>query len=145
MLIKEIMTKEVVTVEPETSLKDLVEVFKKNRFRGVPVVTQKGLLVGVITLTDVLRLLRDINYWGKVEKLAPEIAVRQAFIREKESATVGEKMTRSIMTVSENDTVDYLVDLMTSRNIHTIPVVKDGILVGVVGATDIVYASFFGV
>lgn len=142
MLVKEIMTHDVVTVKPETTLKELAKVIKEHQINGVPVVTADGALAGVITMTDLLKILKDINYWDSIEKIKPGIGVKEAFIREKEQATVGKKMTRQVSTVCEDDSVDHVVDLMCKHNIHTIPVVKDNKLVGIIGATDIINVSF---
>jgi len=142
MLVKEIMTKEVVTVRPEAPLKELAGIIKKHQINGMPVVSEDGTLVGIITMTDLLKILKDINYWDSIEKIKPGIGVKEAFMREKEKATVAKKMTTHVTTVSENDSIEHVVDLMCKHNIHTIPVVKDGKLVGIVGATDIVSVSF---
>lgn len=142
MLVKDIMTSDVVTVKPDTSLKELAGILKKHRINGVPVVNEDGSVEGVITMTDLLKILKDINYWDNIEKLKPGIGVKDAFLREKEHATVAKKMTRQVSTISENDSVEHAVDLMFRQNIHTIPVVKDDKLIGVIGETDIVSASF---
>ncbi len=82
------------------------------------------------------------NYWDTIEKIKPGIGVKEAFVREKEKATVGKKMTKQVTTVLENDSVEHVVDLMCKHNIHTIPVIKDNKLIGIVGASDIVNVSF---
>jgi CBS domain-containing protein len=142
MLVKEIMTSDVVTVKPDTTLKELANILKEHRINGVPVVNKDGILVGIITMTDLLKILKDINYWDYIEKAKPGLGVKEALIREKEGATVSKKMTRQVSTVLENDSVDHVVDLMCKHNIHTIPVVEDSKLIGIVGAMDIVNASF---
>jgi len=142
MLVKEIMTKEVVTVRPEATLKELSGIIKKHQINGVPVVTEDGTLTGIITMTDLLKILKDINYWDSIEKIKPGIGVKEAFLKEKEKATVSKKMTTHVTTVSQDDTVEHVVDLMCRHNIHTIPVVKENKMIGVVGATDIIGISF---
>ena len=142
MLVKEIMTKDVVTVRPDAPLKELAKILKKHQINGVPVVSADGTLAGIITMTDLLKILKDINYWDSIEKIKPGIGVKEAFMREKEKATVARKMTTQVTTVSEDDSVEHVVDLMCKHNIHTIPVVKDDKLIGVVGATDIISVSF---
>lgn len=144
MLVKEIMTRNVVTVHPEATLKELVKILKEHRINGVPVAIKDGTLVGVITMTDLLRILKDINYWDAIEKLKPGLGIKEAFASEKEKSTVAKKMTKQVNTVTEDDSVDHVLDLMCKHNIHTIPVVKDGKLIGIVGATDVVSACFLG-
>lgn len=142
MLVKEIMTKKIITVNPDMTLKKLVKVLTEHRINGVPVVSADGTLAGVITMTDLLKILKDINYWDNIEKVKPGIGLKEAFIQEKECSTVGKKMTEQISTVSENDSIDRVVDLMCKHNIHTIPVVKDNKLIGIIGAADIAKACF---
>lgn len=142
MLVKEIMTKDVVTVMPDISLKELAGVLAKHRINGVPVVSRNGTLVGVITMTDLLKILRDINYWDNVEKVEPGIGVKEALLKEKEHATVEKKMTTAIITVSEEDDIERVMELMCTHKIHTIPVTRESKLIGVIGATDILKASF---
>jgi len=136
------MTKEVITVKPEDTLAQVVRLLKQYRINGVPVVAQGGVLVGIITMSDLLRLLRDINYWDKVEQVRPGLSIKDAFLKDKEQAIVEKKMTHGVITVTENETVERVTDLMSTRNIHTIPVMRDDKLVGIIGAMDIVSLNF---
>ena len=142
MKIKDIMTRNVISITPEASLKELATLIKQYRINGVPVVTKEGALVGVVTMTDILKILRDIYYWAELENVKPGLGVKDALMAEKEKATVGTKMTTGVRTVKEDDSVEDVLKLMCKHNIHTIPVTKDGKLIGIVGVTDIVYAVF---
>jgi CBS domain-containing protein len=138
MKVKDIMTKNVITVKPETTLKELAKIIKTHRINGVPVVDEGDTLVGIVTMTDMLKILRDIYYWAEIEKAKPGLGVKDALIEEKNNATVQTKMTTGVYTVSEEESVEDVVEIMCKRNIHTIPVVKEKKLIGVIGATDIV-------
>jgi len=142
MLVKDIMTREVVTVRPDITLKELAKILKDNRIKGVPVIDKDDNLIGIITMTDLLKILRDINYWSNIEKVKPGIGIKEGLIKEKDSLVVEQKMAKGVKTVSEDDTIERVVDLMCTHNIHTIPVVKNNKLIGVIGVTDIVGASF---
>jgi CBS domain-containing protein len=142
MKIKDIMTKNIISITPEASLKELATLIKQHRINGVPVVTKEGALVGIVTMTDILKILRDIYYWAELENVKPGLGVKDALMAEKEKATVGTKMTTGVRTAKEDDTVEDILKLMCKYNIHTIPVVKDDKLVGIVGVTDIVYTVF---
>ena len=139
MKVKEVMTKNVITIKPETSLKEFASLIKEHRINGAPVVDEAGKLVGVVTMTDMLKILHDIYYWDEIEKVKPGIGIKDALIKEKDTATVGSKMTTAIRTVNEDDAVEDVLKIMCKHNIHTIPVVKDKKLVGIIGATDIVH------
>ncbi|MBU1852864.1 MAG: CBS domain-containing protein [Candidatus Omnitrophica bacterium] len=138
MKVKDIMTKDVITVTHKTSLKELVSILKEKRIHGVPVVGEDGVLVGVITLTDMLKILQRIVYWEDIEQLKPGIGIKDALVRQKEDTSVGKNMTTSVNTVTEDEPVEKVLELMCRHNIHTIPVVKENKLVGIIGATDIV-------
>ena len=142
MKIKDIMTRNIISITPEASLKELAALIKQHRINGVPVVTKEGALVGIVTMTDILKILRDIYYWAELENVKPGLGVKDALMAEKEKATVETKMTTGVRTVKEDDTVEDILKIMCKHNIHTIPVTKDGKLIGIVGVTDIVYAIF---
>ena len=57
MKVKEIMAKNVITISPKASLKELAILIKEHRINGVPVVDEEGALVGVVTMTDILKIL----------------------------------------------------------------------------------------
>ena len=139
MKVKDIMAKNVITISPKASLKELAILIKKHRINGVPVVNEEGILVGVVTMTDILKILHNIYYWAELEKVKPGLGVKDALEEEKEKATVGEKMSTSLRTLKEDDDVEKALKLMCKYNIHTIPVTKDKKLIGVIGATDIVH------
>ena len=142
MKIKDIMTRNIISITPEASLKELAALIKQHRINGVPVVTKEGALVGIVTMTDILKILRDIYYWAELENVKPGLGVKDALMAEKEKATVETKMTTGVRTVKEDDSVEDILKIMCKHNIHTIPVTKDGKLIGIVGVTDIVYAIF---
>jgi len=70
MLVKEIMTREVITVSPDDSLKNVGEILKEKRISGLPVVKDEK-IVGIITLTDMLKVLERIYKWKELEKREP--------------------------------------------------------------------------
>ena len=139
MKVKDIMTTNVITVTPETKLKEVAKIIKGHRINGLPVLNEAREVVGIITITDLLRLLRDIHYWERVEKENPEVRIiKDILVKEKNESTVNMKMTKMIWTVDEDSELDDVLELMYKYDIHTIPVTKDHKLVGIIGATDIV-------
>ena len=141
MQVKEIMTKNVITVTAQAKLKEVARIFKEHRINGVPVVNKKNEVIGIITLTDMLKMLKDIHLLNKEENNASEtLEMKECLIEEKENATVNMKMSNQVWSVEEDADIDYVLELMCEHNIHTIPVLKNRILVGIIGATDIVDA-----
>ncbi|MCU0666872.1 MAG: CBS domain-containing protein [Candidatus Omnitrophica bacterium] len=145
MLVKEIMTRDVITVTQKTTLKELAKVINSNRINGAPVVDEiDGTLIGVITMTDLLRMLKHICFWDEIgardnsQAGVLGVDIKDALLKEKDKAVVGAKMTKVVHTVEEDDSVDEVLAMMCRYNIHTIPVVKNHKVVGIIGATDIV-------
>jgi len=141
MLVKEIMTREVITVSPDDSLKNVGEILKEKRISGLPVVKDEK-IVGIITLTDMLKVLERIYKWKELEKREPGLALSEMFEKEKVDAKVKDFMSKEVLTLNENDTIEEVMKLMFARGIHTLPVVKEDKLVGIVGKRDLVYACF---
>ena len=141
MTVKEIMTKEVITVSPGASLKEIGEILKEKRISGVPVV-EEGKILGVITLTDLLRILNHIYEWKNLESKMKELNLSEMFEEEKLKSKASDLMSRDVFTLNEDDSLDEVMRLMFAKKIHTLPVVKDGALIGIVGKRDLIYACF---
>lgn len=142
MLVKNIMTSNVITITPESSIKEVGRILKEKRISGLPVVDNDGELVGIITLTDMFKILGQIYHWRKIETKAPELKISEMFEKEKEEAKVSIYMTKAVFTVEEDEPIEAVMDLMFERNVHTIPVTKKGKIVGVVGRRDLMYSCF---
>jgi CBS domain-containing protein len=108
----------VATIEPNSTVHDLVVTLGERNI-GAAVVTDGGQLVGIVSERDIVRRLR--------ERGADLLA-----------ATVGEIMTRDVLTCAPDDTVDGLAEIMTQRRIRHMPVQRDGELVGIVSIGDVV-------
>jgi CBS domain-containing protein/anti-sigma regulatory factor (Ser/Thr protein kinase) len=113
--IERVMRKAVITVSPETSMMELKEVLRINRISGVPVL-EKGHLVGVISIEDLIKALEK----GEIE------------------APVGEKMTRRPITVRDKDSVVEAVKKFAQYRVGRLLVVNgQGDLVGILTGGDI--------
>ena len=117
MKVSAVMTREVVTVTPQTSLGELREVLRSKRISGTPVIS-KGELVGIISIEDFINWLA-----GGVE-----------------DATVGDLMTREVMTIYEDEPLVHVVSRLDRYGYGRLPVVErgGGRLVGVVSKGDII-------
>jgi CBS domain-containing protein len=139
---KEIMTKEVITVGPETNIVEAVQLLLEKRVNGLPVVDGQGRVKGIICQSDLI---------AQQEKfpIPPFIALLDGFIPlasyknlEKEvkkiaAVSVEEAMTLNPVTVGPDTGLEEIATLMVSKNIHTLPVVEQGKLVGIIGNEDI--------
>jgi len=118
VLVRDVMTKDVKTVEPDSSIKEVVAAM--NRFNiGSIVVVQGDRPVGVISERDILRRVVE-------PCLSPE------------TLTAGQVMTSPVHTVSESTSLDEVAKLMVEKKVRKIPVMDKEKLVGIVTFTDIV-------
>jgi len=139
---KDIMTHAPFTVGPDEEVAQAARIMLDKRVNGLPVVDDEQRLVGIITQSDlvtqqkrlplpsVFTLLDGFIPLGSSEKLEREMEKIAAL-------TVAQAMTPDPVTVTPDTPLDELATLMVERKFHTLPVVDDARLVGVVGKEDI--------
>ena len=142
MLVKEIMTKNVISVSPNTPLKEVGRILKEKRISGIPVVDDDGNIAGIITVTDILKMLQEIYQWQELEKSTTGLNISDLVGREELNKKVKDVMTKNVYTLDENKNISEVMRLMFTNKIHTIPITKDDKLVGIIGKRDLVFASF---
>jgi CBS domain-containing protein len=142
---RDIMTKEVLTVTPETSIADLSKILENRQIGGVPVVEKGGRLVGVITQSDLVERARDLELPPAINILdfhfylqIPSHLLQR--VEKMLGTTVGDCMTSDPVTVAPDTPVSRIAALMAKQKVHTIPVLKGGAIVGVIGKMDLVRA-----
>jgi CBS domain-containing protein len=138
MKIRELMTTDVVTVTPKTSLKEAAGLLVKHGISGVPVVDD-GAVVGVFSEADVL--LKE-GREGRHEGLLGWLFESDSALEHKlEAKTVGEAMTTPPITIGPDVPVHKAASRMVDDAINRLPVVEpDGKLVGIVTRADLVRA-----
>lgn len=120
MRAKDVMSDAILSVSADASVLEAAELLINCRVSAMPVVSEDGTMVGIVSEADVIGDTQD--YVGK--NGAP---VRR----------VAEVMTRDVITAPEDAPLDQLAGLMKSRNIKRIPILKDGAIVGIVARVDI--------
>jgi CBS domain-containing protein len=138
----QIMTKKVITVDTGTSIVDAAKIMLENHVSGLPVIDEKGNLVGVISQGDFIRRAeigtqRKRGRWLKF-LLGPG-AVASDFVRES-GHKVGEIMTLDPCTVTESATLEDVVQLMEHNNVKRLPVMRGDQLVGIVTRSNLLQA-----
>jgi len=142
---RDIMTTEVLTVSPETSIADLSKTLENRRIGGVPVVDKDGRLVGVITQSDLVERARDLELPPAINILDFHFYFESpshllARVEKMLGTMVGDCMTPNPITVAPDTPVAQIAALMAKQKVHTIPVLKGGKIVGVIGKLDLVRA-----
>jgi CBS-domain-containing membrane protein len=137
------MTREVVTAGPEDSVEDLARLLAERRISGVPVVDDQGRVLGVATQSDLLKRTREptlpvaLNILDLHLFLETPGRFRQR-LEKLLGNTVRQVMSSPPVTVSPDTPVSELARLMEDKGIHTLPVVEEGRLVGIVGKLDLI-------
>ena len=139
---KDIMTVDVITVKPETTVEELARLLIEHKISGVPVVGEDNQLIGVVTENDLIKknarlhiptIIRLFDAYfllnsGKVEDE----------IKKMVAGTVDEICNKEIVSLTEETTLEEIATIMSEKNIHLLPVLRDGVVVGIVGKADIV-------
>ena len=139
---KDIMTREVITITPETEIAHVAELLLKNRINGVPVVNAEGNWVGILCQSDLIAQQKNIPIPSLFTLLDGYIPLTLSKRLDKEvekiaATKVAEAMTPDPVTVSPETSIENVAALMVEKNYHTLPVVDAGNLVGVIGKEDI--------
>ena len=146
---KDIMTTEVVTVHPQTTVEELARVLMDNHIDGAPVVDDAGNLVGIVTEHDlinqekrlhiptVVRIMDAFIYLDSPKKFEEDL-------KRMVGSKVGDICTQDVVTVDEEASVSDIASTMSDRGIHLLPVMRGKIIVGVVGREDMLKAVIKG-
>ena len=140
MKVRDVMTTEVVTVEPGESLKEVARLMVERRISGVPVVDGEGRVLGVVSEGDLLVKERGARRTrgGPLAWLVDPVEVGD---RIRLGARVaGEAMTSPALTIAPSRPLSAAADVMLSQRVNRLPVLQDGRLVGIVTRADLVRA-----
>jgi CBS domain-containing protein len=142
---KDIMTRDVVTVTPETSIQELAALLVKHQISGAPVVDVDGMLLGIVTENDLIRQNKRLHIPTVISFLDAAIYIESSrkFAEEVKRVTataVNDLYIRKVVSIAETDTITDIATIMAEKKVHLLPVVKGGKVIGIVGKRDIVRA-----
>jgi CBS domain-containing protein len=138
----DVMTKRVLSVRPDATLSEAVEVMLKNGISGLPVVDSSGALVGMLTEGDLLRRVetgteRKRARWLEFLLGPGKMAAQYVHAHGRK---VSEVMTNEVRTVGPATLLEDVVQLMEKQRIKRVPVVEQGRLVGIVSRANLMQA-----
>lgn len=139
----QVMTKDVVTVKKETTIRELAGIFTTRRISSAPVVDDNGDLIGIVTETDLVEQDKSLHIPTVISLFDWVIYLESARKFEKElkkmtGQTVGDIYTTEVETVAPATPIAEVADLMSSKKIHAIPVVEGRKVVGIIARIDLI-------
>ena len=142
MKASDVMTRRVLTVEPNASVLKAIGLMLQNRISGLPVIDTNGVLVGLVTEGDFLRRTETTT-----EKRRPrwlEFLIGPGRLADEYVKTharkVDEIMTREPRTITEDTPLEEVVQIMERHKIKRLPVMQGKQLVGIVSRANLLHA-----
>jgi CBS domain-containing protein len=140
---QDVMTKDVITVKPQTTVAELARIFADSRISSAPVVDEGGALLGMVSETDLVEQDKSLHIPTVVSIFDWVIYLESDKRFEKElqkmtAQTVGEIYSQQLFFVAPDAPVSQVADIMSREKVHAVPVLKDGRVVGIVGRIDLI-------
>ena len=142
MKASEVMARDVVTVSPQTTVKEIAQLMAERRISGVPVVDASGKLAGIISESDLLHRAetgteRRRKWWLGAFVDSDQLAREYAASHARKASDI---MSTRVTTVDANMDLGEVADLLDRRKLKRVPVVEGGKLVGIITRGDLVRA-----
>lgn len=136
MLVRERMTPNPITVSPDTSVRDALYLMREKKIRRLPVLDERGQLVGIVSEKDLLYAspspVTSLNVW-EIHDLLYKLTVQKV-------------MSTRVITVSENQPVEDAARIMEDAKVGGLPVMRGKTLVGIITESDLfkAFLQFLG-
>jgi CBS domain-containing protein len=143
MKVKDFMIKDVISVSPETTIKEVMKTIVDKKIGGLPIVNNEGILKGIITDGDILRAIKPIDrhiqdYFNLITYIQEQnMESRLSELAELPILRIAK--TRGIVTVSPEDDMKQVVVILAKHHFKKLPVVdKENKVVGVISRGDVI-------
>lgn len=141
MKVHDVMQTNVVTVTPETEVRDIAERLLENRISAVPVVDQAGDVVGIVSEGDLMRrpetgAERHLSWWLRLAASPEDRALDYVKSHGRHARDV---MTRDVVTTHEEASLEEVAEILEKHHVKRLPVLRDGELIGVVSRADLLH------
>jgi acetoin utilization protein AcuB len=136
MLIRQRMSRPVITVNADASMQEALDLMRKEHIRRLPVINKRGQLVGIVTETDLAKAspsqATTLSVW-EIRELVSKVKVEEI-------------MTPDVVTVADDTPIEEAARIMADYEISGLPVMREGKLVGMITETDVfkVFLELFG-
>jgi CBS domain-containing protein len=127
--VTEIMSRPVITVSPETQVKEAARLLVERGISALPVLDVRGALVGIVSEADLMSMQERPDPRGQATPLPPSAG--------SSPASVAEVMTRHVLTLQVGSEVSQAVRAMLEAGVKRMPVMRGKQLVGIVSRRDL--------
>lgn len=142
IIVKDIMTTDLITVTPDMDISRAAKILFDNRINGAPVVDANDRLKGILCQSDLITQQKKLpiptifTFLDGIIRLTSMKQIEKQ-VRKIAALTVSDAMTPKPVTVQPDTGLETVAALMVDRNFHTLPVVEDSRLVGIIGKEDV--------
>ena len=143
LTVADIMTRNVVSIQGSTTVREMATIFETMHFGTLPIVDDAGNLTGIVTASDLVEQDRPlhmptvISLFDWIIPLEGESSL-QRDLNKITAQTAAELASHDVVTVTAADSVSTAAEVMSSRKLHALPVVEGKKLVGMVSRIDII-------
>jgi CBS domain-containing protein len=140
--VRDIMTTKVITLTPDTEITRATQILLENQINGAPVVDAEGRLIGILCQSDLIAQQKKLPIPTVFTLLDAYITLPTSQKLEKQirkiaALKVADAMTAQPVTVQADTRLETVAALMVDNGFHTLPVVEENRLVGIIGKEDI--------
>lgn len=132
--VKNVMTKNLVTVFPETSFAEIKNIFQKNTFNHIPVINRNEEVVGIISKMDWLKSLKFV-----AEQSSGLTWTKKYY----EKLLAKELMTENPVTIHQDDPISLVADILIENKYHALLVVENEKLIGILTSQDLIAFAYY--
>lgn len=130
ILVSEIMSKNIIALKRGDDLERADMLFKKHKIKHIPVVSS-DVVIGMLSYSDLLKI-------SFAETTDDEHNVHAVVFN---TFTIEQVMTKNVVTINPNSTIKEAIEILAKDEFHALPVVDQGVLVGIITTTDLL--NFF--
>ncbi len=141
---KDFMTKDVITISSAATVEELARLLIEHKISGAPVVNNKKELIGIVTENDLISQNKRLHIPTIIRLFDAFIVLGSGKLEEEikqmAAATVEEICIKKVVSITEDTPLQEVATIMSEQKIHLLPVLRNNVVVGIVGKADIVNA-----
>ena len=140
---KDIMTTDVIVANKNDIIANVANLLIKEKIGGLPVVDEENKVVGIISETDIMKKESHVDSPRMLNFIQGIIFLDDMKKFEDEMRAIAAYKVEDLITVNENDTFDYVANVMINKSINRVPVVdENNFLKGIICRYDIIKAMY---